>query len=94
MFLSCIIRNKYLVMCIPFFLKYGLTQLYISSISNAMNMDNMYIKYKLAMLLNPDGILWLSKSNIINVLFVFGGTGLALFIAYMIVTSKRSDCGA
>lgn len=94
MFLSCVIRNKYLIMCIPFFLKYGLTQIYISTISNAMNADNMYTKYKLAMLLNPDGVLRLSKSNILNVFLLFGRTGLALFIAYMIVTSKWSDCGA
>ncbi|MGN0682813.1 MAG: hypothetical protein ACI4JY_03965 [Oscillospiraceae bacterium] len=92
MLLSSVIRNKYIVMCLPFFLKYGLSQAYLTVITSAYKGDSNETLLKITILLCPDGLLgsspWYEKAA------VFGGLAIIFFTAYMIITAKRGDCGA
>ncbi len=92
MLLSSVIRNKYIVMCLPFFLKYGLSQAYLTAISNAIKGDANETILKIARLFSPDGLLgnspWYEKTA------VFGGFAILFFTAYLIITAKRGDSGA
>ena len=92
MLLSSVIRNKYIVMCLPFFLKYGLSQAYLTAISNAIKGEANETFLKIARLFSPDGLLgnspWYEKTA------VFGGFAILFFTAYLIITAKRGDSGA
>lgn len=92
MLLSSVIRNKYIVMCLPFFLKYGLSQAYLTAITSAYKGDINETLLKITILLCPDGLLgsspWYQKAA------VFGGLAIIFFAAYMIITAKRGDSGA
>lgn len=94
MFLTSVLRNKYLVMCIPFFAKYGLAQTYQKMLENALfsgDFDEKMIKF--ANSVNPDGILWISETTRLNVILLFGILTLNFFAAFLIIMQKRSDCG-
>ena len=92
MLLSSVIRNKYIVMCLPFFLKYGLGQAYLTAISTAINGDIDENILKIVSFFSPDGLLgsspWYEKAAL------FGGLAILFFAAYMIITAKRGDSGA
>ena len=95
MFLTSVLRNKYLVMCIPFFVKYGFTQTYQKMLNNAFSAENFdESTIKLANFINPDGILWINDTTRINVILLFGISAVSFFAAFVIVMQKRGDCGA
>lgn len=93
--LTSILRNKYLIMCIPFFLKYGLTQTYqkISQNIYAGEFPNQKT-LKILNAVNPDGIIWINEYNRVPVIILFAISTLILFAMYLIISMKRSDCGA
>lgn len=95
MFCTSVTRNKYIVMCIPFFIKYGLAQTYQKLILNAISFEGIDEKMlKLANIINPDGILWVSDYTRLNAILVFGISAAVFFAAYVIINQKRGDCGA
>ena len=95
MFLTSVLNNKYLIMCIPFFLKYGLKQFHqkisqdafsaVSSDKNAIALANA---------INPDGILWVYDETRLVTWLVFGISAALMFAAFIIINRKRVDCGA
>ena len=95
MFLTSVLNNKYLIMCIPFFLKYGLKQLHqkisqdafsaVSSDKNAIALANA---------INPDGILWVYDETRLVTWLVFGISAALMFAAFIIINRKRVDCCA
>lgn len=95
MLLTSVLNNKYLIMCIPFFLKYGLKQLHqkisqdafsaVSSDKNAIALANA---------INPDGILWVYDETRLVIWLVFGISAALMFAAFIIINRKRVDCGA
>lgn len=94
MFLTSVLRNKYLIMCIPFFVKYGFSQTYQKILGNAISSENFDEKaIKLANFINPDGILWISETTRLNVVILFGALTLVFFAAFLIIMQKRSDSG-
>mgnify|MGYP004472210083 FL=1 len=95
MLLTSVLNNKYLIMCIPFFLKYGLKQLHqkISQDAfSAANTDKNAIA--LANAINPDGILWVYDETRLVTWLVFGISAALMFAAFIIINRKRVDCGA
>lgn len=95
MFCTSILRNKYLVMCIPFFVKYAITQVCQKILRNAFSLDSIdEKKIKFANIINPDGILWVSDSTRLNVILVFGISAAVFFTAFVIIMQKRGDQGA
>lgn len=94
MLLSSVIQNKYIVMCIPFFLKYGLNQTYFSLISSAVDGSRSEALMKIVRLFCPDGLLSLGYSPWYEDAAVFGGSAVIFFTIYLIITAKRGDSGA
>ena len=95
MFCTSFLRNKYLIMCIPFFVKYVWTQIYKKIADNAMNPNEFDIeKIRLAERINPEGILWIYDGTKLDVILLFGISAASLFAAYLIIVLKRDDCGA
>lgn len=95
MLLTSVLRNKYLIMCIPFFIKYGLTQTY-QKISQNIYAGELPDAKTLRILsaVNPDGIIWINEFNRVSVIFLFLISALILFAVYLMISMKRSDCGA
>lgn len=95
MFLTSVLHNKYLVMCIPFFVKYGLTQNYQKILNNAISAESIdEDAIKLANFINPDGILWINDATRLNIILLFGILAAIFFAAFVIIMQKRGDCGA
>lgn len=94
--LTSFIKNKYLVICIPFFFKYAITQTCVKLSSKAWN-DFENPNEKLVKAINiiaPDSIvnlfLYTEKKYILiyNMLFI-----ITAFIIYSIIQKRRLDCG-
>lgn len=95
MLCTAFLRNKYLIMCIPFFVKYIWTQIYKKIADNAMNPLEPDMKMLIiAEKINPDGILWVYDGTRLNVILSFGISAAVMFAAYLIIMLKRDDCGA
>lgn len=95
MFLTSILNNKYLILCIPFFIKYGLNQTYQKVFQDAVSPEKFDKNLlEIAKLINPDGLLWINDSNRLSVSLLFGISAVLLFCAYLIVEQKRGDSGA
>lgn len=95
MLCTSFLRNKYLIMCIPFFVKYVWTQIYKKIVDNAMNPNKFDIeKIRLAERIDPEGILRIYDGSRLNVILLFGISAAVLFAAYLIIMMKRDDCGA
>lgn len=94
--LTCLMRNKYLVMCIPFFLKYGVTQTSIKLSARAFSdWQNPDIKLsEFASIISPDAILNSYSSPLMRQIILYNGVLVsAAFLFYIIVYGRRSDCG-
>lgn len=95
MFLTSVLQNKYLILCIPFFLKYGLNQTYQKIIQNAVSTDKIDNKLlDIAYLMNPDGLLWIDESNRLKIALLFGISAAVFFCIYLIINLKQGDSGA
>lgn len=95
MLLTSVLQNKYLIMCIPFFIKYGLTQTY-QKISQNIYAGELPDAKTLRILsaVNPDGIIWINEFNRVSVIILFFISALIMFAIYLIISMKRSDCSA
>lgn len=94
MLLTSIFNNKYIILCIPFFLKYGLTQLSQKLTDNLLNSEQIDIDMmNLVNATNPDGILWVYDGTRLMVWLVFGTLAALMFAAFIIISGKRVDCG-
>lgn len=95
MFLTSVLNNKYLILCIPFFLKYGFNQLHQKVSRNTILPDNVgEDMINLANAINPDGILWVYNETRLIVGLVFGISATLMFAAFVLINRKRGDCGA
>jgi hypothetical protein len=96
-FLLCsLIRNKYLIICIPFFLKYSIDGIF-SKIQNTVSADfeNIDIKkLEIISTLNPNGLMYIFQdSNALQVLLVTSGFLLAGFVLFNVLMNRRLDLG-
>ena len=95
--LTSIIRNKYLVLCIPFFLKYVLNQSCVKiqsqALSNYETVDMSLLKF--VSVINPDALSYLSEygSDKKLVLIYSGFIILFSFVFYLTMCIRRNDCG-
>ena len=97
MFCTVIMRNKYLIMCIPFFVKYALTQtvqkLILTAASDWENIDPEMVKF--ANTINPDGLLYVFDSmNKLSIFLLFGLTAAAFLTCFLIIRLNWRDQGA
>lgn len=94
--LTCFMRNKYLIMCIPFFYKYAVTQGSERLMSAAFKdiSDPNEKLAKLAGTLSPDATLNVfSSANMRQILLYNGILVLIAFTIYILVSERRFDCG-
>lgn len=95
--LTAVIRNKYLVMCIPFFLKYAIGQTSVKIQSQAVadyeHIDNRMLRWSGVM--NPDSLAYLPQigEQKKSVLIYNGVMVMAAFAIYLIIQSRRTDSG-
>lgn len=95
MFLTSVLRNKYIILCIPFFVKYGLNQTYQKVFQDAVSPEKFDKNLlEIANIINPNGLLWINDSNRLSVSLLFGISTVVLFCAYLVINQKRGDCGA
>ena len=97
MFCTSVMRNKYLIMCIPFFAKYGLTQAVQMVQQNAVvdyeNVNTGLLNF--AITVNPDGLLTIAYRPDFKAPALFFGITAAMFAAaYLVIGQNRRDCGA
>ena len=97
MFCTAVMRNKYLIMCIPFFLKYGLSQAVQMIQRNAFgDYENINLGLlEFTQTANPDGLLWIADQPDFKApALFFGITAAAFMTAYLIIKQNRRDQGA
>lgn len=94
MLLTSIFNNKYVILCIPFFLKYGLTQLSQELSDVVFSAEQIDIDMmNLVNAANPDGILMIYDGTRLMVWLIFGTLAALMFAAFIIISRKRVDCG-
>lgn len=96
MFCTAVMRNKYLIMCIPFFAKYALAQtvqmIFLNSGSHE-SIDRGLVRF--AEIVNPDGLLWIADiSDLKAPALFFGITAAGFAAAYLIIKRNWRDSGA
>ncbi len=96
--LTSLIRNKYLVLCIPFFIKYAMDQTCVKMQSQAMedynNIDTKLLE--ISSTIKPDAIAFITEvgnDQKIKLLIYNGALVLIAAVLYMVVQSRRHDCG-
>ncbi len=97
MFCTSILRNKYLIMCMPFFVKYALNQtvqkIYLNSTADFENIDPSMLEF--ANIVNPDGLLY--AFGLINgwrIFLLFGIASAVFLTGYLIIRLNWRDQGA
>lgn len=94
---TSLIRNKYLVLCIPFFIKYAVNQTCIKlqsqAVSDYNNVDTE--KMKISSIVNPDALSYLSDfGNDKKLVLIYNGALLfSAAVIYLIIQSRRLDSG-
>lgn len=95
--LTCVIRNKYLVMCIPFFIKYAVGQSYLKMMSQSYaDFENPNEKLsRISTIINPDAISDLNTygKSIKPILAYNVSLFIICLIFYLTVQSRRCDSG-
>jgi hypothetical protein len=95
--LTSVVRNKYLAMCIPFFLKYAMNQTCIKLQSQAvLDIENVDAGLqKISMVLNPDALAYLyGYGDEKFIVLVYSCAIIVLSAAlYLILCARRFDCG-
>lgn len=97
MMLTIIVRNKYLVVCIPFFIKYALNQicskLQTQAVGDYKSMDMELLRA--VGIVNPDALARLSQyGEDKKYVLIYSGSIIAIsFIVYMIVALRKGDSG-
>lgn len=94
--LTAISKNKYIVMCIPFFIKYALTQtcakMLAQAYSNSDSINEGLIKFSNT--INPDSVLSIFKiaNRKLIVIYYIVIIVIALMF-YLFIQLRRFDCG-
>lgn len=92
-----LIRNKYLVLCIPFFIKYAIDQtcikLQTQASSDYTNIDTEMLK--ISSIADPDALSYLSDfgNDKMLVLIYNGALLFSAAVIYLIIQSRRLDSG-
>ncbi len=94
--LTSITRNKYLILCIPFFLKYAVSQtcmkLYAKANSDFESTNERLLK--VIDILSPDSLLQVFESqDKTYILFYNFILVIIAYAIYMLVYNRRFDCG-
>lgn len=96
MLLTAVVKNKYIVLCVPFFIKYSLGQLCTKPQSQALA-DIEHINHKqleLIEVIDPNSLAYLSQSVQKSSVLIFNGTlVLSAFALYLILQLRRLDSG-
>lgn len=97
MLLTSMMQNKYLIICIPFFVKYGMTQGYQRMIQSAVgdfeNVDHDLLKF--LNITSPEALMGLDGNGDFGWILLCFGTLLSGFlILYLTIQKSRRDCGA
>lgn len=93
---TCISRNKYLILCVPTFIKYSFTQLRgkLSAVIYSSDEISPILK-KVISSSDPDALMFIGDYPDFRwVLLVFGLFGILFSVGFFITQGKRSDCGA
>lgn len=94
--LTSFIKNKYLVMCIPFFFKYAITQTCVKLNSKAWsNFENPNERLgKIVNIIAPDSVVSLFQYTEKNYILIYNLLLITVaFIVYIIIQKRRLDCG-
>ncbi len=97
MFGTCVSRNKYLILCVPTFIKYGFTQLRgkLSAVIYSPSDEINPILKKVMSSSDPDALMFIGDHPDFGwVLLVWGSLGIMFSVGFFIIQGKRSDCGA
>lgn len=97
MVLTSFMRNKYLIMCIPLFIKYGISQFVLEESHKAIrDIENINVGLlNFLSIISPDAMIYIGRSpDYIWILVNFGAFSAAFFAIYIIAEGKRGDCGA
>lgn len=95
--LTSLVRNKYLAMCIPFFMKYAADQtcvkLQSQALSDLENADEKLLK--LSSVISPDSLAYFSElgENKRAVMIYSLALAAAAMAAYLIIHGRRLDSG-
>lgn len=97
MFLTSVLQNRYVIMCVPLFIKYGISQSVVKITQNAVSdLDNInYNLMRFVNIIDPDRLMF-SENNVDVkwVVLVFGVFAFLFFCGYMLAEMTREDCGA
>lgn len=98
MFCTSVIKNKYIVMCIPFFTKYGIAQtvaLLTQQIYNDLENINMTL-VSFVSIINPESPMYIAEYGSIGggILIFCGVVSAALLIGYLLIQMAGRDQGA
>lgn len=95
MFFSSVTGNKYLIICIPFFLKYAFTQTVYMLQNKAFSAENVNnTLLKIIGFINPESLLYIDQNAVLWQTLLFYGITAAVFIAgFTIIQCNRRDCG-
>lgn len=94
--LTAVTKNKYIVMCIPFFIKYALTQTCAKLLAQAYsNFENINEKLgTFSNIINPDSILTIFEMQEKKLIILYSiGISFIDFAFYMFIQLRRVDCG-
>ena len=94
--LTAVVRNKYIVLCVPFFLKYAFGQLcqkmQAQAVSDIQHTDMKLLEF--TGVIHPDSLAHLSQSaNKVAVIAYSGVLLIAAFALYMLLQTRRLDSG-
>ena len=94
---TALMSNKYLVLCIPFFIKYAVNQTCTKlTLAAWSDFENPNVKLgRLCSIINPDAIAGLSghASDKIYIVLYNGALVLMAYVLYLIILNRRVDCG-
>lgn len=94
--LSSFCYNKYVIMCIPFFLKYAVNQSCLRIQAEIINQErpNIFV-LKLNSVFNPDALTYLSQFGESKRYVIFYNSGIILCfcLLYLLFINRRCDCG-
>lgn len=94
--LTAVVRNKYIVLCVPFFLKYALGQLcqklQAQAVSDIQHTDMKLLEF--TGVIHPDSLAHLSQLGDKKSVLIYSGLlVIAAFVLYMLLQTRRLDSG-
>ena len=93
MLLTSVLRSKYLIICIPFFLKYALAQLSSKLVMDSWTEDYGESFDELVKFIDPNGLINISTTKNYELFIMYGILLAVSLTAYMVIERKRGDFG-